>query len=57
MYLDVDGPGAVPVAGSNFDATGMITIVQLDESGYEVVLEDIVFSEGYVIPGPVTLTG
>lgn len=57
MYLDVDGPGAIPVAGSNFDATGSVTIVQLDESGYEVILENIVFSEGYSIPGPLTLSG
>ena len=45
-YVDPDGPGPIEVVGSDFTATGSITIVQLDETGYEFVVHELVFADG-----------
>jgi hypothetical protein len=45
-YLDPDGPGSIEVVGSDFTATGSITIVQLDDTGYEFVVHELVFADG-----------
>ncbi len=45
-YFDADGPGPEPVKGDDFAATGSLTIVQLDDVGYEIVIHELVFSDG-----------
>jgi hypothetical protein len=45
-YFDPDGPGPIEVVGSDFTATGSIAIVQLDDTGYEFVVHELVFADG-----------
>ncbi len=45
-YFDPDGPGPIEVLGSDFAATGSMTIVHLDGDGYELIVHDLVFSDG-----------
>ena len=45
-YFDPDGPGPLEVLGTDFDATGSMTIVRLDGAGYELVVHDLVFGDG-----------
>jgi len=55
-YYDEDGPGPIDVLGSDFATTGSITINQLDDSGYDIVVNEIVFSDGTTI-GSFRMTG
>ena len=57
VYLDVDGSGPIPQFGTGFDVTGTVTIERLDETGYRVILESVVFTEGYTIVGPLVIEG
>ncbi len=57
VYLDVDASGQIPQFGTGFDVTGTVTIVRLDGTGYRIILESVVFSEGYTIVGPVVIEG
>ncbi len=45
-YFDPDGPGPIEVLGSDFAATGSMTIVRLDDDGYELVVHNLIFSDG-----------
>lgn len=45
-YFDADGPGPEPVIGDDFGASGSMTIVQLDDTGYEIVVHQLLFSDG-----------
>ena len=56
VHFDPDGPGPMPPAGSNFDVRGSITFERLDATGYTVILTNVVFSEGFTIPGPLRLS-
>ena len=47
-YFDPDGPGPIEV-NSAFVATGSITINQLDENGYDIVVNEIVYPNGTTI--------
>ena len=49
-YFDPDGPEGVAVK-SAFVATGSITINQLDENGYDIVINEIVYPDGTTIAG------
>ncbi len=49
-YFDPDGPGGVAVK-SAFVATGSITINQLDDNGYDIVVNEIVHPGGTTIAG------
>ncbi len=53
IHFDV-GEGDV---GADFSGTGTITINQLDDSGYDLVVSDVAFGDGTTIPGPVELKG
>ena len=55
VHFDPDGPGPTPSAGSKFDVRGSITFERLDATGYTVILMDVVFSEGFTIPGPLRM--
>ena len=57
MYLDVDAGGPIPQFGTGFDVSGTVTIERLDETGYRVILETVVFTEGYTIVGPLVIEG
>ncbi len=45
-YFDPDGPGPEPVKGDDFAATGLLTIVRLDDTGYEIIVHELAFSDG-----------
>jgi hypothetical protein len=45
-YFDVDGPGPVEVLGTDFATTGSMTINALDSGGYDIVVHELVFSDG-----------
>ncbi len=57
VYLDVDAGGPIPQFGTGFDVSGTVTIERLDETGYRVILETVVFTEGYTIVGPLVIEG
>jgi hypothetical protein len=46
--FDPDGPGPIEPF-SAFTATGSITINQLDETGYDILINKIVFAEGATV--------
>lgn len=50
-HFDPDGPGPLPNLGADFLATGSVTINQLDAEGYDVVVDELVFSDGTTITG------
>lgn len=45
-HFDPDGPGPLGDLNTDFAATGSITINQLDENGYDIVVNEIMFSDG-----------
>ena len=45
-YFDPDGPGPDPVMGGDFQTQGSITINRLDDSGYEIIVHELIFSDG-----------
>lgn len=45
-YFDSDGEGPIGVLGGDFATTGSMTVVQLDDAGYEIVVHEIVFTDG-----------
>ena len=49
-WFDPDGPGPIE-AFSAFTATGSITINQLDDGGYSITVNEIVFAEGATVSG------
>lgn len=55
-YFDPDGPGPEPVKGSDFQTTGSLTINQLDEDGYEIVVHTLTFTDGTTF-AEFTITG
>ena len=55
-HFDPDGPGPIGDLNADFGATGSITINQLDENGYDIVVHEIVFTDGSSI-STFTLTG
>ncbi len=50
-HFDPDGPGPLGDLNADFAATGSITINKLDDSGYDIVVNQIVFSDGSTIEG------
>ena len=53
-YFDPDGPGPLPVLGSDFMTTGQIVINSLGPDGYDLMVGPVIFSDGTVInPFPV----
>jgi len=55
-YFDPDGPGPDPVKGSDFATSGSVTITRLDETGYEITVNSLVFSDGTTFT-PFTISG
>ena len=55
-YFDEDGPGPIEVLGSDFAATGSLTVNAFDGEGYDIVVHDLVFSDGTSF-AEFTLTG
>lgn len=55
-HFDPDGPGPLGNLNADFGATGSITINQLDDGGYDIVINEVVFSDGSTIAS-FTLTG
>ena len=45
-HFDPDGPGPLGDLNADFTATGSITITKLDDDGYEIVVNEVVFSDG-----------
>ena len=45
-HFDPDGPGPLGDLNADFAAVGSITINQLDDGGYGIVVDEIVFSDG-----------
>ncbi|MBI4883284.1 MAG: hypothetical protein HY826_04435 [Actinobacteria bacterium] len=50
-HFDPDGPGPLGDLGADFLATGSVTINQLDAEGYDIVVDELVFSDGTTITG------
>lgn len=50
-HFDPDGPGPLGNLGADFLATGSVTINQLDAEGYDIVVDELVFSDGTTITG------
>lgn len=50
-HFDPDGPGPLGDLGADFLATGSVTINQLDAEGYDVVVDELVFTDGTTITG------
>ena len=48
-HFDPDGPGPLGDLNADFAAIGSITINQLDDDGYDIVIDEIVFSDGSTI--------
>ncbi|MCP3977177.1 MAG: hypothetical protein GY720_22030 [bacterium] len=48
-HFDPDGPGPLGDLNADFLAAGSITINQLDDDGYDIVVNEIRFSNGSVI--------
>lgn len=48
-HFDPDGPGPLGDLNGDFAASGSITINQLDAAGYDIVVNEIVFSDGSTI--------
>lgn len=57
LHFDPDGEGPQPDLGADFATTGTVTIHELDPDGYHLVLEDVEFTDGSRIPGPLELEG
>jgi hypothetical protein len=57
IHFDPDGEGPTSDLNGDFEATGQITIRRLDDEGYDLVLTEVVFTGGTMIPGPLELTG
>ena len=55
-YFDPDGPGPDPVKGDDFATTGLVTIVQLDADGFEIIVHELIFSDGTIF-NEFTMTG
>lgn len=55
-HLDPDGPGPIGDLNADFAAIGSITIDQLDETGYDITVNEIIFSDGSTIES-FSLTG
>ncbi len=45
-HFDPDGPGPLTDLGEDFAATGTVVVNQLDEGGYDLVVQDLSFSDG-----------
>ena len=50
-HFDPDGPGPLPDLGADYLAAGTVTINQLDETGYDIVVDELTFTDGTVITG------
>lgn len=50
-HFDPDGPGPLGDLNADFAAVGSITINQFDDGGYDIVVDEIVFSDGSKIAG------
>ena len=55
-HFDPDGPGPIGDLNADFLATGSITINVLDDDSYDIVVNEIIFSDGSSI-STFTLTG
>jgi hypothetical protein len=55
-HFDADGPGGGSDLGADGKATGSVTINKVDDSGYEIVVNALAFSDGSTIK-PFTLSG
>ena len=51
VHFDPDGAGPLGDLNADFGAGGMMTINQLDESGYDIVVDELIFSDGTTITG------
>ncbi|MEQ1873879.1 MAG: hypothetical protein ABL953_09140 [Ilumatobacteraceae bacterium] len=49
VHFDPDGPGPLGNLGADFLATGSLTINQLDDFGYDIVVHEVVFTDGTTI--------
>jgi len=45
-YFDPDGPGPIDVLGTDFATTGSLTINALGGDGYDIVIHELIFSDG-----------
>jgi len=50
-HFDADGSGPLPDLNADFTATGSITINKLDDQGYDIVVNEVQFSDGSSISG------
>ena len=50
-HFDPDGPGPLGDLNADFAATGSITIDQLDDDGYNITVNEVLFSDGSSIAG------
>lgn len=57
VHFDPDGPGPEGNAGADGLATGRITFHELSDNGFRATLEDVRFSNGLTIAGPLEVTG
>ena len=52
VHFDQDGPGPAGDVGADFLATGSITFDLLEPGSYDITLENLAFTDGTTIPGP-----
>jgi len=57
VHFDPDGSGPEPNAGADFAATGTITFLELEDDSFSATLENVQFSNGLTIAGPLAVTG
>ena len=57
VHFDPDGAGPEGNAGADFAATGQITFHELGPDGFRATLENVQFSNGITISGPLELSG
>jgi len=57
VHFDPDGPGPEGDAGADFLATGTITFHKLGAGGMQATLENVTFTNGLTIAGPLQVTG
>ena len=57
VHFDPDGSGPEPNAGADFAATGTITFHELEDGSFSATLENVQFSNGLMIAGPLAVTG
>lgn len=51
VHFDPDGDGPIGNLGADFRAAGTVTINALDETTYDIVVDELVFSDGTTVTG------